>query len=41
MIADVGPGVKNKASTKSIERTAKHPHGWDLLKELNQTMAEV
>jgi hypothetical protein len=30
-----------KASTKFIERTAKHPDKWDLVKELSQRMAEV
>jgi hypothetical protein len=27
MIEDTGPGVKSKASTKFIERTAKHTDG--------------
>jgi hypothetical protein len=35
------PGVKSKASKKFIERTAKHPDGWDLVKDLSQSMAEV
>jgi hypothetical protein len=35
------PGVKSKASTKFIERIAKHPDGWDLVKELSQRMVEV
>jgi hypothetical protein len=35
------PGVQSKASTKFTERIAKHPDGWDLAKELSQTMAEV
>jgi hypothetical protein len=30
------PGVKSKASTKSIERIGKHPDGWDLVKEPSQ-----
>jgi hypothetical protein len=34
------PGVKSKASRKFIERIAKHPNGWDLVKELSQRMAE-
>jgi hypothetical protein len=41
MIEDAGSGVKSKASTKFIERRAKHPDGWDLVKEPHQTMAEV
>jgi hypothetical protein len=41
MIEDAGPGVKSKASTKFIERTAKNPDRWDLVKELSQTVAEV
>jgi hypothetical protein len=28
MIEDTRPGVKNKASTKFIERTAKAPYDW-------------
>jgi hypothetical protein len=36
MIEDTGPGVKSKASTKFIERTAKHTDGWDLVKELSK-----
>jgi hypothetical protein len=35
------PEVKSKASTKFIERTAKHSDQWDLIKELSQRMAEV
>jgi hypothetical protein len=34
------PGVKSKASTKFIERIAKYPSGWDLVKGLRQRMAE-
>jgi hypothetical protein len=41
MIEDAGPGVKTKASTTFIERTAKLPDGWDLVEELSQRMAEV
>jgi hypothetical protein len=41
MIEDAGPGVKSKASTKFIERIAKHPNGWDLVKQLSQRKAEV
>jgi hypothetical protein len=33
MIKDAGPRVKNKARSKFIERTAKHPGRWDLVKE--------
>jgi hypothetical protein len=33
-------GVKSKASPKFIERIAKCSDGWDLVTELNQTMAE-
>jgi hypothetical protein len=33
--------LKAKASTYFIERTAKHPDGWDLVKELRQRKAEV
>jgi hypothetical protein len=32
VIKDTGPGVKSKASTKFIERIAKHPDRWDLEK---------
>jgi hypothetical protein len=32
MIEDAAPGVKSKASTKFIERIAKHPDGWGLVK---------
>jgi hypothetical protein len=39
MTEDARPGVK--ASTKFTERIAKHPEGWDLVKELSQRMAEV
>jgi hypothetical protein len=35
-----GPGVKSKAGTKLIVRTEKHPESWDLVKELNQRIAE-
>jgi hypothetical protein len=35
MVEDAAPGVKSKASTKFIERTAKLPDGWDLVKELS------
>jgi hypothetical protein len=41
MIEGIGPGVKSKASTKLIERIAKHPDEWNLVKELSQTMADV
>jgi hypothetical protein len=30
-----------KASTRLIEKMAKHPDGWDLVKDLNQRKAEV
>jgi hypothetical protein len=36
LIEDAGPTVKSKASTKFIERTAKLPDGWDLVKELTK-----
>jgi hypothetical protein len=32
---------QDKASTKFIERIAKHPDGWGLVKELSQRKAEV
>jgi hypothetical protein len=35
------PGVKSKARTKFIERIAKHPDGWDLVKELNHRITKV
>jgi hypothetical protein len=38
MIEDAGPGGKGKASTKFTERIAKHLEGWDLVKELSQTI---
>jgi hypothetical protein len=41
MIEDTRPGVESKASTKFIERIAKHPNGWDFVKGLSQIMAEV
>jgi hypothetical protein len=41
MIEDSGAGVKSKTSTKFIERIAKHPNRWDLVKMLSQRMAEV
>jgi hypothetical protein len=41
MIEDTGPEVKSKASIKFIEKITKHSAGWDLVKELSQTMAEV
>jgi hypothetical protein len=41
MIEDAGPGVKSKASTKFIKRIAKHPDGWDLVKQLSQRKSEV
>jgi hypothetical protein len=41
MIEDARLGVKSKASTKFIERVAKHPDRWDLVKELSQKKAEV
>jgi hypothetical protein len=34
-------GVKSKARTKCIERIAKHPEGWDLVKELSQRMLKL
>jgi hypothetical protein len=40
MIENSRPGVKCKASTKFIERIAKHPGGWDLMKEVNQRIAK-
>jgi hypothetical protein len=39
-IEGAGQGVKSKASTKFVERTAEHPNGWDLVLELSQRMAE-
>jgi hypothetical protein len=33
--------LKVKTSTKFIERLAKHPDGWDIVKELSQRKAEV
>jgi hypothetical protein len=33
--------LRVKASTKLIERTAKLPNGWDLVKELSQRIADV
>jgi hypothetical protein len=33
--------LRVKASTKFIEKIAKHPEGWDLVKELSQTMADI
>jgi hypothetical protein len=41
VIADTGPGAKSRASTKIIERIAKHSDRWDLEKELNHRIAEV
>jgi hypothetical protein len=41
MIKDAGPGVKSKASANGVERIARHPAGWDLMKELSQRKAEV
>jgi hypothetical protein len=41
MIEDARPGVKSKARTKFIERIAKLPDRWDLVKELSQKMADV
>jgi hypothetical protein len=35
MIEDARPGIKSKARTKFSERIAKHPDGWDLVKELS------
>jgi hypothetical protein len=32
---DAGTGVQSKASTKFIERMAKHPDGWDLVKKVS------
>jgi hypothetical protein len=34
------PGVKSKVRTKFIERIAKHPDRWGLVKELSQRMIE-
>jgi hypothetical protein len=36
MIENARPEVKSKAKTKFIERIAKHPDGWNLVKELSQ-----
>jgi hypothetical protein len=33
--------LRVKASTKVFEIIAKHPGGWDLVKELSQRIAEV
>jgi hypothetical protein len=33
--------VRIKASTNFIERTVKHPDGWDLIKELSQKKSEI
>jgi hypothetical protein len=33
--------LRVKASTKFIERIAKYPDGWDLVKEISQRKAEV
>jgi hypothetical protein len=33
MIEDTESGVKSKATTKFIERTAKLPHTWEGLRE--------
>jgi hypothetical protein len=41
MIEDTKQAVKSKASIKFMERTAKLPDGWDLVKELSQRKAEV
>jgi hypothetical protein len=41
MIEDAELVVKSKRSTKFFERIAKHPDGWDLVKELSQRQAEV
>jgi hypothetical protein len=41
MTEDAEPGFKSKANTKFIERIAKHPDGWDLVKDLSQRKAEV
>jgi hypothetical protein len=41
MTEDAGPGVKSKASTKFIEKIAKYPDGWDLVKGPSQRKAEV
>jgi hypothetical protein len=35
------PGVKSKASTKFIERIAKHPNGWDLVKGPNHGITKA
>jgi hypothetical protein len=39
MIKDTRPGVK--ASRKFIERIAKHPDEWDLVKEIIQRISDV
>jgi hypothetical protein len=41
MNEDPDQRLKVKASTKFIERIAKHPDRWDLVKELSQRKAEV
>jgi hypothetical protein len=35
------PGVERRSSIEFIEKIGKHPDGWELVKELNQRMAEV
>jgi hypothetical protein len=35
------PGIKSRASITFIERIGKHLDGWDLVKEVNQRMAEI
>jgi hypothetical protein len=41
MSEDAGLELRVKASTKFIERIAKHPDRWDFVKGLSQTIAEV
>jgi preprotein translocase subunit Sss1 len=41
MIEDTRPVVKSKASTRFIERIAKHPDWKDFVKALSQRQAEV
>jgi hypothetical protein len=41
MIEDYRPGVKCEANTKFIERIAMYPDGWDSVKELSCSVAEV
>jgi hypothetical protein len=41
MIEDTDQGLRVKASAKFIERIAKHPDGWNLVKGLSERKAEV